>query len=203
MKVLGYHISSNNTIVDSDGTVCDSPNFGFLLVSKPGTIRIMYDLDYSINLLGINFMPKLTVEELIKLRETTRLSLYTWSLRYVENKFFSIKRSGAFAYYCNASQYVNSSRLDLPALDLAQRAKDTGDRVVKIFEELGLDSSSLTSPERAYTRTQIKRLYQELQNTKDPFKKSIIRNIGLGVFPESWDPTVLKETKMVCSENGP
>lgn len=201
MKVLGYHISDKE-IADSDGIICNSPNFEFLLFPKPETIRIMYDLDYSIGMLGLFGMPRFSI---IELNTTTRLTIEPYHIRYIQGKFFSIKRPGAFTYYTNAKQYYPNyeSSSILSAKTRAIDAKCIGEDVLRVFEDLGLDATSLTSAERAYTKTQMKWLFEERKAIlpSNALKAKVIDNIGIGVFGESWTK-FLEEAKMVSSTDG-
>ena len=185
MKVLGYHISPT-AIVTSEGEVCTVKHpLEFLLQPKRDTIRILYNLDYSVPF--ITTEGRLDYKELV---QTTKLKVPPYHIRYIPGKLLSIKRVGAFAYYTDANQYVKYPKTDnsLSPIVLATRAKDVGDRVYSVLQELGLEVTSLTSPVRVYEKTQLKWLYQEKQKANsDPVKTSIIEGIGIGVFGDSWE----------------
>lgn len=185
MKILGYHISGK-TIVNSDGEVCGirSP-LEFLLEPKLDTIRMLYDLNHCIcnltSILDIDYS---------KLSVATKSDRLPYHLRFIPNKLFSIKKPDAFSYYADASQYIRYPNEDLllPPLILATRAKEIGDRVYKVLTELGLEVTSLTSPTRAYEKTQLKWLCNERKKAMgDEVKVSIIDGIGSGIFGSRWE----------------
>lgn len=194
MRVLGYHIADEGA-VDSDG---DTPQklslVEFLLKPKEDTIRIFFDLDFSIYFLlkSLKFTP--TGEK--SLRNTTRYHLPPYQLRYVVGKFMSIKRSNGFAYYSNASQYVNlhpMSSFRVVSNILALKAKDVGEKVRGILDELGIETTSLTSPARAYEKSQVARLVRELEaSSNDEIRRGIIESIGLEVFGRTWEDYKLR-----------
>lgn len=193
MEVLGYHLSDGG-LVDSNGDVPkNQSHVEFLLQPKQGVIRVFYDLDYSVPLLLKAL--KLTEREEEVLRSSTKFHLPPYHLRYVPGKFASIKRASAFSYFSNSNQYVGHTNADLStnSLVLARRAKSTGELVRGIFGELGIGTTSLTSPARAYEKTQIEFLYQESKKARDNVvKRSIIDGIGLEVFGRSWEKYLLE-----------
>lgn len=189
MKILGYYIS-DKTIVNSEGEVCGLRTpLEFLLESKLDTIRMLYDLNHCVlnlsSMLGINYS---------KLSEATKLDKAPYHLRFIPNKLFSVKKPGAFSYYADASQYIKYPdeglryQVDLPPLVLATRAKEVGDKVYKVLTELGLEVTSLTSPIRAYEKTQLKWLCSEREKAVgDEVKVGIIDGIGSGIFGNRWE----------------
>ena len=193
MKVLGYHISDKGT-ANSDKEVPNNLSLvEYLLLPKVDTIRIFYDLEYSVNFIQQSL--KLTTKEIGVLRDTTKFHLPPYHLRYVVGKFLSIKRSSAFSYFSNASQYAKDSGtgLVLNPFAYADRARIVGEQVRDIFSELGIEAVSLTSPARAYEKSQVAYLYKEMQKFADNcVRKSIIDSIGLEVFGRSWE-TYLQE----------
>jgi len=187
MKVLGYHISDRGT-VNSDGEVPNSLSLvEYLLQPKDSTIRVFYDLSYSIGFLLTSL--KFTTKELKVLREETKFRLPPYHFRYVPEKFLSIKRATAFSYFSNASQYLKYpiSDLSLTPLTLANRAKNTGELVRNILNGLGIEVVSLTSPARAYEKSQVNLLFKEMQKSADEVRKNIIDSIGLEVFGRTWE----------------
>jgi len=187
MRVLGYHISDKGAI-NSDK---EEPNglslAEYLLQPKNDTIKILYDLDHSINYLlsSLKFTPK---EEKV-LKETTKFRLPPYYFRYVVGKFLSIKRTNAFSYFSNASQYIKGTSTDLTLNNfiLAERARGAGELVKCILGELGIETTSLTSPARAYEKAQVEYLLKEMQRSNDEIRKSIIDSIGLEVFGRTWE----------------
>ena len=188
MIVLGYHISEKGAVNSDKEEPKHLSLVEFLLQPKNGTIRVLYDLDYSVGLVIKSL--KLTLRETATLCDTTKFHLPPYHLRYVTGKFISIKRANAFSYFSNASQYVKYPNEDLVLnnLLLAERAKATGELVVSILGELGIESTSLTSPARAYERTQVEYLYKEMQkSTNNATRRGIIDSIGIEVFGRSWE----------------
>jgi hypothetical protein len=193
MKVLGYHISDKG-VINSDGETSLSLSLvEFLLQPKDGTIRVLYDLDYSIG--SILKSLKLTVRETAVLCDTTKFRLPPYQLRYVTGKFLSIKRVNAFSYFSNASQYSKrntDAELTLQPLTLAKLAESVGKEVLGIFSELGIEAESLTSPARAYERTQVRLLLKEMQSSSSDMRRKIIDSIGLEVFGRTWEKYLLE-----------
>jgi len=193
MKVLGYHISDKGAINSDNETAIELSLVEFLLQPKDDTIRIFYDLEYSTNFLlaSLKFTPK---EEKV-LRETTKFRLPPYYFRYVVGKFLSIKRTNAFSYFSNASQYVKypSTDLALNAITLTDRARVTGELVKNILGELGIETTSLTSPARAYEKAQVEFLLKELKKSSgNKVREDIIDNIGLEVFGRTWEKYLLE-----------
>lgn len=165
MKIVGYHIL-NGIIANSDEEInCNPPYLDFLLQPKEDTIRICYHLGYAIANLIKNI--KLTKEECIELHEDTSLVIYPYELRYIPNKFFSIRKYGRFAYYCDASQYmeyfdssslISNGQIEEQCIKLANKAKEVGEGVFKALEELGLKPDSITSPIRVYEKAVLEKL---------------------------------------------
>ena len=188
MKVLGYHISDKE-VLNSDGEVPGNLSIAeFLLRPKDDTIRIFFDLDYSMNFLLHSL--KVNQRGASILVDTTKYHIPPYNLRYVPGRFMSIKRSNGFSYYSSASQYVkyNTSELALNPATLAERAKQTGEMVRDILKGLGIETTSLTSPARAYERSQVEFLFKEMQKSRDDEVRSkIIDSIGLEVFGRSWE----------------
>jgi hypothetical protein len=187
MRILGYHISDKGaTNSDKEVQGCLSL-VEFLLQPKSDTIRVLYDLDFSTHLLLVNL--KFTAKEASVLVDTTKFHLPPYHFRYVPGKFLSIKRSTAFSYFSNASQYVKYpvENLNLNSISLAERAREVGELVQKTFTELGIDPTSLTSPSRAYEKSQVEFLYKEMLRSDNEIRKDIIDSIGLEVFGRSWE----------------
>lgn len=187
MRILGYAIS--DVIMTSDNEVCIAGQsyLEFLIQFKPDTIRIMYDLDKSVqNLVG---MLNLRKEEESQLVKEGKLAMLPYHLKYATGKLFSIKRLNAFAYYANASRYVNLAEdAGLEPLVLARRAKDVGEQVYGILAGLGLNPTSLVNPARAYEKTQLKWLYsQKMDANGDSVKSGIIDEIGLEIYGRAWE----------------
>lgn len=187
MQILGYHIGQN-TIVDSTGEVCGKQSYlEFLLQPKPNTIRMLYCLDHNVsNLLEMLNLNQWEIKALI---QDTKLFMPPYHLRFVKSKLFSVKRARAFAYYADASQYVKytDGDLALEPLVLARRAQEVGEKVYKILGELGIGTTSLVSPARAYEKEQLKWLYSKRAEANgDPVKSGIIDGIGEGIYGESW-----------------
>lgn len=188
MRVLGYHISEREVINSDKEELTHFSLVEYLLQPKNDTIRILYDLDYSINFLLSSL--KFTSKEEKVLKETTKFRLPPYYFRYVVGKFLSIKRTNAFSYFSNASQYIKCSTTDLTlnSFILAERARETGELVKGILEELGIETTSLTSPARAYEKAQVEYLYNEMQKSADNvIRRSIIDSIGLEVFGRTWE----------------
>lgn len=189
MRVLGYHITEKSAInSDREEKSQNLSLVEFLLQPKDGTIRVFYDLDYSVGYIFKSL--KLTPRETTVLMETTKFHLPPYHLRYVMGRFMSIKRANAFSYFSNASQYVkhSNSELALLPLTLAVLAKGIGEDVMNIFGELGIEVTSLTSPARAYERYQVEFLFKEMEKSGDnEVRRSIIDSIGLEVFGRSWE----------------
>lgn len=188
MDILGYHISREGVLVSS-GDSCDSLGncLEFLLKSRSDTIRLLYSVDYSLAFALLQL--HLSQDEYKYLEETTKLSVPPYHLRYVPGKLFSIKRTGAFSYFADSQQYLNYpiSDLENSGLSLALRAESTGRRVYQILTELGIETTSLVSPARAYEKSQISKLYKEtVASSDDEVRSSIIEGIGMGVFGDRW-----------------
>jgi hypothetical protein len=184
MRVTGYHIS-NNTIVStdneifSDGEAC----FESLLQPKEDTIRMLYHLEYSVaSLLRMARISRTAGQELLY---TTSLTTRPYRLRYIQGKFFSIKRTGAFAYFSNSGQYANfpNEWLLKDASELAGKAQEVGYRVLDVLKELGIDATSLTNPYRAYERTPVPvELARLMEEETDKVKQNVMRGIAIGLL---------------------
>jgi len=187
MRVLGYSISGG-TVLNSDGEVCKGMSYlEFLLQPKSGTIRMMYDLTEDV--CSLCQMIKLSIGEMGTLISDTKLHIPPYHLRYIPYKLFSIKRPRAFAYYADASQYVQYPEPDLTLepSERARRAQETGEKVYRVLTELGIGATSLVSPARAYEKEQLKWLYNKRREANgDPVRMSIIEGIGQGIYGESW-----------------
>lgn len=192
MEVLGYHLSDKG-LVDSNGDAPKNQSYvEFLLKPKQGVIRVFYDLDYSMPLLLKAL--KLTEREEEVLRSSTKFHLPPYHLRYIPGRFASIKRASAFSYFSDSRQYRKFPNTDLAMnpLTLAMRAKSTGELVRSILEELGIETTSLTSPARAYEKAQVEFLYQEREKAAgNEVKRCIIDGIGIEVFGRSWEKYLL------------
>lgn len=154
MRICGYHISQT-LIVNSDTEATTiSPYLEFLLQPKEDTIRVLYHIGYNVanllKLIGI------TEQEGKVLLQTTKLHIPPYTLQYIPNKFFSIKKvGGGFTYYSDISQYVKFHNIDLitkEPIELANRARDIGQQIYNPLKELGIEPTSLTSPIRAYEK---------------------------------------------------
>ncbi len=140
MRILGYHIS-DNIIINSDGeSVEKSPYIGFLLAKKPATIRVFDNL--SVAVANLADMLNWGSEKTSELNETTKICIPPYHFRYVPNKFFSIKKPRAFAYYGDVSRYVRYVDGKSP-LELAILARDIGERVYKELQFLGFKPINL------------------------------------------------------------
>jgi len=189
MQILGYFVGGN-VIVDSDNNTCKAGQsyLEFLLQPKPDTIRVMYDLDKSVqNLVG---MLNLRDGEAYQLTKEGKLAILPYHLKYIMGKLFSVKRLNAFAYYANAIRYVKTDDVGVqpePSF-LALRAKEIGEQVYAILSGLGLNPTSLVNPARAYEKAQLKWLYsQKAEADGDSVKSGIIDEIGLEIYGRAWE----------------
>jgi len=192
MRVLGYHALDGAAINSDNEEPKNLSLVEFLLQPKDSTIRVFYDLDYSIGFISKSL--KLTTREVAILCDTTKFRLPPYHLRYVTGKFLSIKRTNAFSYFSNASQYTKrntDTELTLQPFTLAKLAKGVGEEVLGIFSELGIETESLTSPARAYEKTQVGLLLKEMQASSNEMRKKIIDSIGLEVFGRTWETYLL------------
>lgn len=186
MEILGYHITEFQ-VVTSDGDICKANLLEFLLLPRINTIRMLYSVDYSLP--NLADLVHLSVEEQHFLVETTKLSVPPYHLRYLPGKLLSVKRQGAFSFYADSQQYHKYPDTDMEMLpsSLAKRARETGRRVYQVLEELGIEATSLTSPARAYEKSQISKLYKEkVSSSDDKVRCHIIDGIGEGVFGDRW-----------------
>jgi len=146
MRILGYHIS-DNLIINSDGEYRDkSPYINFLLCKKPSTIRVFYNMEDAVN----NIMKLLSWGngQAKELMSTTKLHVAPYHFRYVPDKFFSIKKPKAFAYYGDASRYVEP--LEFEPSQAASVAKEVGIVVYETLSELGVKPINILNPYRQY-----------------------------------------------------
>ncbi len=150
MKILGYHIANGAIVNSNNEVVTNSPYLEFLLTPKEDTIRVVFNLDYSI----ANLLKMIEIEEIEghELNNETYLTIHPYKLRYIPHKFFSAKRIEHFVYYSDTQQYAknNSELLNKDPLELAQLAKEIGEKVYVSLVELGLYPKSITSPIRPY-----------------------------------------------------
>ena len=159
MKILGYHITSNRILANSDGEVCTSPPYlDFLLERKPETIKVFYHMNYSIaNLLK---MIGITKYEAQKLQNNNQFYTAPYNIKYIAGKFFSVKEGqyfgSPFAIFGDMSQYrpatFEGEETAETCLAKAREAQKTGEEVYKTLVSLGLSPTSLTSPVKAYEK---------------------------------------------------
>ena len=187
MRILGYHIDRGR-VFTSDGE--DNGQISvlkFLVRKYPNTIRIVYDLGYSVSSL-LSYLGCSTSQRR-DLLDTTKLYLAPYHIRYVPSKFMSLKTPSSFSYYSNAAQYV-----DLPEpirysgqdpKYLVCKAQEIGERVYDILRDLGIETTSLTNPARAYEKTgfvgfmsiEAQVSFLDSRRTKDSLRNSIIDRI--------------------------
>jgi hypothetical protein len=167
MKILGYHIGQG-IIVNSDG---ETQNLGsylkYLTIPRKDTLRVLFSLDLSIG--HLLKMLNCGTDKENQLLNTTRLTLESYDIRYIPNKFLSIKKNSSFAYYSDMGQYVSPSAEDIvtPSQVLANRAKVIGEHVYFILSALGCNPTSLNNPVKAYD--------ESILNNKDiPVKSQIM-----------------------------
>lgn len=178
---------NQDTVINSLGeTRRDLSILEFLLQPKENTIRIFYDLDYSI--IHIKKHLELSEREAITLTETTKLRILPYHIRYVPGKLFSIKRTNAFAYYTNSQQYYPkaTTHLNFKPLFLAEEAQKIGEDVYGVLQELGLETTSLVNPAKSYEEKQLEELYKQLED-RSIVKARIIDCIGLNIFGREWE----------------
>lgn len=195
MNVVGYHISNKHIIINSNNEICGKQScLEFLLKPAQDTIRIMYDLDYGVT--ALTEMLHLTPQEVKELSTKTKLYTQPYHIRFVKGKLFSIKRPKAFTYYANAQRYIEfpKENLVLEPIVLAHKAKEIGEKVYTILNELNIDTLNLIDPIHAYRKTQIKKLLNERAGSKDPLKTNIINGIGLEIYGAAWQQFEQKES---------
>jgi hypothetical protein len=146
MRILGYHISGK-VIANSDGEYRDkSPYINFLLCKKPSTIRVFYNMEDAVpRLMCLLNWGNGQFKELL---ETTKLCVLPYHFRYVPDKFFSIKKPKAFAYYGDAGRYIEP--LELEPLQSANVAKEVGSVVYEALSSLGVKPINILNPYRQY-----------------------------------------------------
>jgi hypothetical protein len=155
MKILGYHIGQG-IIVNSDGETQDSGSYlKYLTIPRKDTLRVLFSLDLSIE--HLLKMLNCGADKERQLLDTTRLILESYNLRYIPNKFLSVKKNGLFAYYSDMGQYVSPSAEDItiPPQELANRAKVIGEHVYFVLSTLGCNPTSLNNPVKAYNESML------------------------------------------------
>ena len=167
MKVIGYYCNNKGLLVNSDGDHTDtSPYLDFILRDstrpneKEQTIQIFYNINY--NVANILKTIGITKEQGAKLNSTEELLIPPYKLKYVPNKFFSIKKGSYFCNVSDASQYGNLRLEDDEPLDTcimrANKAAQIGQQVLEGMNSIGLYPTSITSPIRAFEREKLAKL---------------------------------------------
>lgn len=170
MQVIGYHINEDGLLANHKGEICTEHYLGFLSkdrkdpVTGQNNILVFWHLNQAVAVLLRIF--ELTPAQLEKLNRSTTVFLAPYTLRYLPNKFFSIKEgsngtryeNGLFVNFGDVSQYnpeLTFSRDDKNAATVVARAREaqkTGQTVYDTLWQLGLNPTSLTSPVRAFEK---------------------------------------------------
>jgi len=159
LRIVGYHITPQDeiTIANSDGEFIKGKEriLYWLLTSKPGTIRIFYNVDYAVAqiLKALN----LTKEQGQILSDTNTLWYPPYELHYVTNKYFNIQKGQGkgsfFVNYSDASQYFDWTLSENDdAQEKADKAREMGEQVYDGLSSIGLHPTALTSPIRCYEK---------------------------------------------------
>jgi hypothetical protein len=178
MKIVGYSVSDGK-IKSSDNEVAESKYVRFLLKKKPDTIRLFFSLETaSEKLYALLNYNTAQVEEL---RKTTKLYISPYHLRYVPEKFFSIKSARAFAYYGEIEKY-SPDVIDDPYI-----IKDIGEQVYRTLEDIGLTPINFINTQKHYLSLNGDKIPPEqlMKYATDPIRIRVIGEIvdGLNLEP--------------------
>ena len=155
MRVIGYYISSNGIIANSDNEVTTKPPYlDFLLQPKPDSIRVLYYLVQ--NITSLAKITKMNMKEISQLHNQTHGKCYLppYKLQYIPHRFLLLQKgyykNNPFAYYYDAHQYKNVQAEDCTTEEdcivKAKEAQKIGEEVRNSLNELGLHPKGLTSP---------------------------------------------------------
>jgi len=171
--MVGYHIDSD-ILASSTGETYnkDAAWLGTLLNHGPKEAKILYDLDYSVATLLAH--EGITREQGKKLLDTHKLHLHSgYRLGYYQGKVFTIDYGyGAgkgYAYFYNAKQFtdvhhVTRRSIANYAIAKAIKAQEVGENVLRAYKKLGFTSQSLTSPIKAFVKSD---LYPDIATLND------------------------------------
>lgn len=162
MRIVGYHVSSEGIIANSDGEYTDkSPYLDFLLQPKTDALKILYYLNQNVSSLAK--ITKMTPEEVKKIntpnnKGINKAKIPPYTITYIPNRYFALQKGaywGApFIFFGDAHQYENVPATECESIDecirLAKIAKDIGDELYSTMVELGLTPKSLTSPIKSF-----------------------------------------------------
>ena len=170
-EIIGYHVNSKGIIRSDTNAQFQKPFLDYLLEKE--AIKLFFDLDYSvaklIRLIGIS------KEEAAELSRNNELRLGNYNIKYIPNKFFSIKKynnyNSQFACISDAQQYLQETiEYDADnewacALSYAQKAASIGEKVYGQLGYIGLRPTNLISPVKAYENEVLK--FMNLPNDDD------------------------------------
>lgn len=163
MKIIGYYCNNQGLLVNSLGNFTDKPPYlDFILKDKTNTniIQVFYNINY--NVANILKAIHITKEQGKTLNETEDLSIPPYKLKYVQGKFFSIKKGGFFASISDISQYCNTKLEDDETKDICEaraiEAAKIGTQIIEGLNSLGLYPTTITSPVRAFEKEKLEKL---------------------------------------------
>lgn len=173
MRILGYHVSSNGIVADSDGNYTTEPPYlDFLLEPKQDTMRILYYMTENIS--NLAKLTNLSEEEVKKFEaKNNKIYIAPYKLTYIPNKYFAVQKGyywGApFAFFSDAHQFKNVPATENEnieqCIEKAKEAQQIGEAVYNAMTSIGLKPKSLTSPIKTFETDVMEKL--NLPNVDD------------------------------------
>jgi hypothetical protein len=201
--MIGYHITTSG-IYCSNGTVRkEAPYLEWLLEDHPEEPKIFYDMDSSVA--SLMKLIDLSRDEGEKLATKKKVTLTPYKITYYPRIFFAIDKGFGighlFVNYMNAGQYIDThfQKNESPdeALQKAKTAKETGDRVMKAFDNIGINMSRAFSPVNAFLKQYdlhiptVDNIPEEAQEAAeyayDTVKGNWLEAWQRGYWPEAYD----------------
>lgn len=167
MRIIGYHIW-NGIIANSNGEYTTEAPFIDWLLKEQGNdvIRIFYYLAQDMS--AFCKMCNFNEEQLVDLHKSSqkKIDIPPYKIRYVKDRFLNLQkgfyRTAPYAYFYDAHQYKNVEAEDdntiEKIIEKAKIAKQIGQDVYDTFNKLGIHTSRLISPIRAYEDATLSKL---------------------------------------------
>jgi hypothetical protein len=191
--IYGFY-ATPEYIIDSNGKILNSVKD---LFDYTQSINCFYNLNFNVACI----LKLLKVTGLKELYETTETKWDIYTLKYIKDKYFSIRNDQTSKYveFCDISQYIvwHVAMGDKAySLQKAKRAKYIGEQIYNALTKLGLKVRTMTSPIRVYEKGYFNRLdlptIKDLPNNVAEFAYACchggwIEVFKKGHFENTWD----------------
>lgn len=195
MQIIGYHLDRDSkTIFTSTGEKCSEPPYIEFLLKETDAIRVCYHLDFMVS--NIFCLIKLTKPQLMKLYDTTELTIGSYKFKYVPKKFLSIIKDEKFVLFSDASQYMERWDLLGDPTEKAVEARKIAVQVYNTLAKLGLHPKSIISPIATFEKEVLVKMdlptiddmpIEAAQYAYECCTGPIIQSYKIGRFDRCWD----------------